>query len=87
MIVPEKTKQHHVLDTKTGKPTTEIISTTVIAQQTRYADALATTAMILGANKGVSFLDTHRNVTGFQVDQNGQLYFCKNWNQEICEYA
>lgn len=49
---------HHILDSKTGKPAdTEIVSATIVCDSSADADALATSIIVLGLDKGTELLN------------------------------
>ena len=49
----------HILDARTGKPTTGIAGVTVVAASAMLADGLSTTLFILGPKDGMEFLKRH----------------------------
>ena len=66
-------RYHHILDPRTGWPSTPTISTTVWAQNTMDADILATAVFVLGEEKGIQFVESLPDVealvfTGTQQD-------------------
>jgi thiamine biosynthesis lipoprotein len=48
---------HHIMDPKTGKSATDLISVTVIADDTLTADAMATSVFVMGPDKGKQLLE------------------------------
>lgn len=64
---------HHVIDPRTGNFTREVCSVTVLAPTTLMADVYATTAMVLGTENGVDFLNHLRHVSGFLVTGTGKV--------------
>ncbi len=49
---------HHLIDPRTGRPaSTDVVQCTTIAGSARVAEALAKTAVVLGAAYGLDFLD------------------------------
>ena len=56
---------HHIIDSKTGKPAkSDISSVTVIDSDGYLCDALSTAFYVMGVDKTVEYLNTHRNVMG-----------------------
>ena len=75
-------RYHHVFDARTGECSSKVLSATVLARNACLADILATTAMILGPDEGIKFLNERRDVSGFLVDQNGKVFCTKTWVAE-----
>ena len=56
---------HHIIDSKTGKPSkSDISSVTVIDSDGYLCDALSTAFYVMGIDKTVEYLNTHKNVMG-----------------------
>jgi thiamine biosynthesis lipoprotein len=53
----------HLLNPFTGYPESDIRSVTVVAEETAFADAVATAVFIMGSRKGFSFLEA-RGIEG-----------------------
>jgi thiamine biosynthesis lipoprotein len=64
---------HHILDPRTGRSPTELSSATVVAPSATDADALATSAMVMGREAGLAFLEELSGVEGLLVTRNGQI--------------
>ncbi|MBN2354197.1 MAG: FAD:protein FMN transferase [Spirochaetales bacterium] len=60
----------HIVDPRTGSPPSAVASVTVIAGTCADADALATTAFVLGWERGLSFLENWTGVEGLIVREN-----------------
>ena len=63
-------RYHHILNPKTGYPSNNSISVTVLAPTAMEADVMATILFILGPDKGLSFLQNHKNVHGLILYEN-----------------
>ena len=50
-------RYHHILDPKTGRPVSGVMSVTITAARVIDADALATTVFVLGAEKGMALVE------------------------------
>jgi len=48
---------HHIIDGRSGSSATSLASATVVAPTAMVADALATAAFVLGARRGIAFLE------------------------------
>ena len=66
----EGTRYHHILNPKTGYPVTGMTSATVVTDSVMDADALSTALFVMGAKKGLAFIDSLKNAEGLIVDQN-----------------
>ena len=66
----EGTRYHHILNPKTGYPVTGMTSATVVTDTVMDADALSTALFVMGAKKGMAFIDSLKNTKGLIVDQN-----------------
>lgn len=65
--------QHHLLDPNTGEPSeTELVSVTVTAPTAAQADVWAKTVLLLGSDKGASWI-RERNQYALLVDMNQQV--------------
>lgn len=71
-------KYHHVIDPRSGEFTESVASVTLIAQNTLMADIYATTAMALGPEAGIAFLNRRRNVRGMMITQEGNILKTQN---------
>lgn len=48
----------HIINPKTGMPAREFASVTVFARDAAFADAMSTAVAVMGAEKGMEFLDS-----------------------------
>jgi thiamine biosynthesis lipoprotein len=60
--VADSVRYHHVLDPATGYPARGVISATVTAERAMDADALATAVFVMGAERGLEFVESLRDV-------------------------
>ncbi len=68
------TRYHHILNPKTGYPIAGVMSATVITNTVMDADALSTALFVMGANKGLAFINSLKDTEGLIVDQNKSPY-------------
>lgn len=67
--------QHHLIDPRTARPAdTDLLSVSVHADRTAAAEVYAKTALILGLEKGLAFLQTLPNVEGLLVTRDAQVF-------------
>ncbi len=55
-VIKGKKRYHHIIDPRTGKPSTGIISVTLVGDRGAVVDPLAKVPFILGAEKGLPFV-------------------------------
>lgn len=68
----------HIIDPKTGYPTTGVTSVTIICPDAELADALATSVFVLGVEKGMALVDRLNQVECIIIDDTGTVYQSKN---------
>lgn len=78
-FVPNK-KVHHIIDPRTGRSATSLISATVTAKIAMDADALATTVFVLGPEQGLSLVNRLDGVEALLVTQNRTVLKSKGFD-------
>jgi thiamine biosynthesis lipoprotein len=68
----------HIINPKTGYPTTGIISVTVFAPSAELADALATTIFVMGKEVGIDRINQLPNIECIIIDDKGNIHKSKN---------
>ncbi len=68
----------HIINPKTGYPTTGIASVTIICPDAELADALATSVFVLGIKKGIELINKITRVEGIIINDEGELHQSKN---------
>ncbi len=65
---------HHIIDPQTGYPkTNELLSVTIVAQSSMNADALSTSAFLLGIAKGLELVSTVPGAEAIFIDRTGRI--------------
>ena len=64
----------HIIDPRTGYPSTGLLSATVFAPRAELADALATSVFVLGVATGLNLINQLPGVDAILVDEAGQLH-------------
>ncbi len=65
---------HHILDCQTGKPAqTDLSGVTIITDSSLHADALSTTCLLLGLDKGVAYIEGLDGVEAVFVTVGGEM--------------
>ena len=65
----EGARYHHILNPKTGYPVTGVMSATVVAKTVMDADSLSTALFVMGAKKGLAFIDSLKDAEGLIMNQ------------------
>lgn len=72
------TRYAHIIDPKTGLPTTGIKSATVICPDAELGDAIATSVFVMGPNKAIDFINTLKNFEALIITDNDEVLTSKN---------
>nr|MBQ8252812.1 FAD:protein FMN transferase [Lachnospiraceae bacterium] len=65
---------HHILDCETGKPVqTDLAGVTIITDSSLHADALSTTCLLIGLDRGVSYIRELDGVEAVFVTTDGKI--------------
>ncbi|MCF6347232.1 MAG: FAD:protein FMN transferase [Flavobacteriaceae bacterium] len=72
----------HIINPKTGYPSSGIISATVFAPKAELADALATSIFVMGVKVGINRIDQIPKVDCIIIDENGDIHKSKHINIE-----
>ncbi|RKY03185.1 FAD:protein FMN transferase [Candidatus Poribacteria bacterium] len=66
-------KYHHIINPKTGRSAVELISVTVIADKAIDADALATSAFVLGPEEGLKLIERIKGAEGLLITRDRRI--------------
>ncbi len=72
-------KHHHIFDPRTGQSPAELASASVLAPAAMQADALSTTLMVLGAEKGLAFAEKMEAVDALLITKTGHILSTKHF--------
>jgi FAD:protein FMN transferase len=76
--------QHHLIDPRTGLPAqTDVISASVVAGRAFPAEIYAKTALILGLEDGLSFLESIPEVEGVLFSDSNELHLTSQMDQYL----
>lgn len=64
----------HIIDPRTGYPSTGIVSATIFAPRAELADALATSVFVMGVETGIDFINQLPGVDVIIVDEANQVF-------------
>ena len=74
----EGKKFAHIIDPRTGYPTSGIISATVFAPKAELADALATSIFVMGVNAGIDRINQLPNIECIIINDEGKIFTSTN---------
>lgn len=77
-ITFNKKRYAHIINPKTGYPSTGIINVTVFAPKAEFADALATSVFVLGREVGINRINQLPNVECIIIDEKGTVFTSDN---------
>lgn len=72
------TRYTHIIDPRTGYPTTGVISATIFTGSAELADALATSVFVMGIDVGLDFVNQLKGVECILIDDTGKIYSSAN---------
>ena len=70
----------HIIDPRTGYPSTGILSASIFTANAELADALATSVFVMGVDVGLDFINQLKGVECILVDENNKVFTSKNMN-------
>lgn len=70
----------HIIDPRTGYPSTGILSASIFTQNAELADALATSVFVMGLDVGLDFINQLQGVECIIVDKDNKVYTSNNIN-------
>ena len=65
----------HIIDPRTGYPSTGVLSVSVLAPQAELADALATSIFVMGKDVGLDFINQLQNIDCIIIDEKGTIFY------------
>ncbi len=84
-VVFDNVRYAHIINPKTGYPTTGVKSVSIFAPKAELADALATAVFVMGVDSGLYFIDQLKGIEVIIVDDDNQFHTSNNleFNREI----
>ncbi len=79
-VVFNKKRYTHIINPRTGIPSSGIISSSVFANSAELADALSTSIFVMGTEIGINRINQIPNVECIIIDDKGKIYTSKNIN-------
>jgi len=81
-VVFDNKRYSHIIDPRTGYPTTELASCTVFAPKAELADALATSVFVMGTKIGLHFINQLPDIECILVNNSGTVFYSDNIKKE-----
>ncbi|NMH88407.1 FAD:protein FMN transferase [Flavivirga algicola] len=72
----------HIIDPRTGYPSSGLVSASVFASSAELADALATSIFVMGKDVGLDFINQLKAIDCILVDDEGKVYYSNNVKTE-----
>ena len=82
----EGTRYHHILNPKTGYPVPGVMSAMVVAETVMDADALSTALFVMGAKRGLAFINSLNDTEGILVDQDKTPYLSQGM-EDLADFS
>jgi thiamine biosynthesis lipoprotein len=74
-------RYHHILDPKTGYPSTGLQSVTIINKSNTFADALATAVFVMGKENGINLIEGLDNTEAMMIDSEGKIFYSSEFEK------
>jgi len=68
----------HIIDPRTGYPSTGIISVTIFTKNAEFADAISTSIFVMGVDTGLDFINQLKGVECIIVDESNKVITSEN---------
>jgi len=72
----------HIIDPRTGYPSSGIVSVSVLSPSAELADALATSIFVMGIDTGLNFINQLKNIECIIVDDQGKIWYSKHIDKQ-----
>lgn len=66
---------HHIVNPKTGRSASDVMSVTILAPTSAQADPLSTTVFVLGVKKGLELVKGLQGVDAIIIDKNAKVFY------------
>ncbi len=83
-FIKDGVKYHHILNPKTGYPVeTEIKSVSIITDESFEADALSTSVLLSGWDKGIEMVENIEDVEAIFINKDHQVYITEGLKEDF----
>ena len=79
-VVLNNKRYTHIIDPRTGCPSSGIVSVSVFAPSAEIADALATSIFVMGTEVGLNLVNQLKRIESIIVEDNGKIISSNNLN-------
>ncbi len=79
-VIFNRKRYTHIIDPRTGIPSSGIVSVSVFANSAELADAMATSIFVMGKEIGINRINQIPNIDCIIIDDKGKIYTSKNIN-------
>lgn len=76
-------RYHHILDPKTGYPSTGLQSVTIMNNSNTFADALATAVFVMGKEKGIKLIESLDDTEAMMIDSDGNIFYSSGFEKYL----
>lgn len=76
-------RYHHIINPKTGYPSTGLQSVTIINKSNAFADALATAVFVMGKENGINLIESLDYTEAMIVDEEGKIFYSSGFEKFI----
>ncbi len=82
-FVKDGVRYHHIMNTKTGYPSTSgLVQTTIISDRSIDCDALSTTTFLLGKDKSLKLIESLEGFECMLIDEDMNYYYSENFAKD-----
>jgi len=74
-------RYHHILDPRTGYPSTGLRSVTIINKENTITDALATAVFVMGKENGLKLIETLDGTEAMLIDSEGKIFYSSGFEK------
>ena len=79
-FIEDGIRYHHIINPKTGYPSSGIISVSVFSPKAELADALATSIFVMGIEVGINRINQLKGIECIVIDNQGNIHTSNNLN-------
>jgi len=79
-VIYNNKRYTHIIDPRTGYPSSGVISVSIFAPKAELADALATSIFVMGTEVGINRINQLSNIECIIIDDKGNIHSSKNIN-------